>query len=111
MRSQRGQATVELVALLPLLVVAGVAATAVLARQGARERAGEAAHAGAMALLQDGDPRAAARDALPAAERAAATVRWTGRRVTVTLPAPPPLRALPGLGARATADAGPDPAP
>jgi hypothetical protein len=109
--SERGQATVELVVALPLILVAAFAAASIVAFEAAREHAGEAAHAGAMALLQDGDPKAAARDALPHADRNAA-IAVDGRRVTVRLDPPVPLHALlPGLRATATADAGPEAAP
>jgi hypothetical protein len=112
LREDRGQATVELLALVPLLVIAALAAAAVLARAAAEERAGEAARAGAMALLQDENPRAAARGAIGAAERDAAHVAVDGRRVTVSLAAPAGLRGLVSLGrAEASADAGPEPRP
>jgi len=65
MNAQHGQSTVELTALLPLLVLLALGAYAVLAAQTAHEQAGAAAEAGAIALLQDRDARAAARDALP----------------------------------------------
>jgi hypothetical protein len=65
-----------------------------------------------MALLQDEDPRAAARAALGRGERGAAHVAVDGRRVSVSLPAPAGLRGLVSLGsARASADAGPEPRP
>jgi hypothetical protein len=108
--SARGQATVELVAFLPLLLVAGLAGAAVLAAQSAGEQAGQAAHAGAMAMLQGGDPRAAARAALPAAVRARATVVVEGRRVTVRVRPRVPVAAVARhLTGEATADAGPEP--
>jgi Flp pilus assembly protein TadG len=108
--SQRGQATVELVALLPLLLVAGLAGAAVLAAQSAAEQAGQAAQAGAMAMLQDGDPRAAARAALPAAIRERSSVAVEGRRVTVRVRPRMPVPGLAGpMTAEAAADAGPEP--
>jgi hypothetical protein len=111
-RDADGQATVELLALVPLVIVAALAAAAILARAGAEERAGEAARAGAMALLQDDDPTAAARAALTARERRSARVAVAGRRVTVSLLAPSGLHRLVPLGpSRATADAGPEPRP
>jgi hypothetical protein len=111
-RDERGQATLELLAFVPLVIAAALAAAAILAHAGADERAGEAARAGAMALLQDEDPVAAARSALPGSERRRASVAVTGRRVAVTLAAPRALRALlPRLTARASADAGPEPGP
>src|ERR671922_227621 len=81
--SNDGQAAVELVALLPLLLVAGLAGAAILAGQAAGEQAGQAAEAGAMALLQDADPRAAAREALPAGTRGRAEIEIHDRRITV----------------------------
>ena len=107
-RPPHGQATVELVALAPLLLAAALAAAAVLVHAAAQEHAGEAARAGAMALLQDTDARAAALAALPADERDRATINVERRRVTVTLPPP---RLLPHLEATASADAGPEPTP
>ena len=80
---ESGQAAVELVALLPLLLIVGLAAAALLAGHAAGEHAGQAAQAGAMALLQGTDPRAAARSALPADVRPRARVEIDGRRVTV----------------------------
>jgi hypothetical protein len=109
--SDGGQATVELVAVLPLVLVAAFAATAIVGLEATREHAGEAAHAGAIALLQGADPERAAREALAGGGRSA-SVRVQGRRVTVTLdPSGPLRRLLPRLEARATADAGPDATP
>lgn len=81
---QSGQASVELVALLPFVVMAVAAVVQLLAAGSARERAGAAAEAGAVAMLQDADPKAAIEDSLgPAAERAVFTI--SGRRVSVTV--------------------------
>ena len=64
-RAERGQASVELVALLPLTLIAGIAIMAVLAARAAAGDAAAAAQAGAMALIQDGEPaRGRARRAL-----------------------------------------------
>ena len=110
--SERGQATVELVALLPLVLLAAFAAATILLREAAQERAGAAAQADAMALLQGGEPRSAARAVLSDAERSGATVRVAGRRGTVELRPRGPLHAIvPGQTARASADAGPEPGP
>src|SRR4051794_25906666 len=97
-REERGQASVELLALVPLLLVAALAAAALLAHAGAEERAGEAARAGAMALLQDEAPRAGARGAIASGERGMAHIAVDGRRVTVSPPAPADLRGLVPLG-------------
>jgi hypothetical protein len=110
--AERGQATVELVALLPLLLAAGLAAATLLAARSAHEQAGSAAQAGAMAVLQDGDPRAAARESLPPATRRRSTIAIRGSRITVRIR---PRTPIPGLAstltASATADAGPGPSP
>lgn len=106
--SDTGQASIEVVAVLPLVLLLGVALMALLAARSASEGAAAAAHAGAMALIQGEDPKAAARAALPGRD---ATIELAGRRVRVVarprlnLPFAPDL-----LVGRATADAGPEPA-
>ena len=110
MSSERGQATVELAALLPLLAVIALAAYAMLAGLSAGEQAGVAAEAGAIALLQDREAAGAARAALPADVRRAAIVRIADRRVTVAVRPRVPLVAR-MLRARVTAHAGPEPRP
>ncbi len=67
MRSERGQSSVELVALLPLTLLIGLAVMAVLGIRSAAGEAAAAAQAGAMALIQDADGEQAARAALPRA--------------------------------------------
>jgi hypothetical protein len=103
-----GQASVELVALLPLAALVALAIGQLLAAGSARELAGNAAEAGAAALLQGTDPAAAARAALPGWSRERATVRVAGRRVEVHVR---PRTVVPLLAERleasATADAGP----
>lgn len=109
-RPDGGQASVELVGLLPLVVALGFGAMQVLSAGAAHEAADAAAEAGAVALLQDADPREAARGSLPrwARERASITVR--GRRVRVSIRPRGPVPALTGmLVATAAADAGPRP--
>ena len=105
---EAGQASVEVVALLPLLVAAGLAVTALLAAGQARELAGHAAAAGAMAMLQGGDPKDAARAAAPSWPASRLRVRVEGRRVRVTARPDAPL-GIPAslLEATAVADAGP----
>jgi hypothetical protein len=83
MRGDEGQATVELVLFLPVLLLVALALTAVFAWRAADEQAGWAAEAGAMAVLQGTDPRAAARAALP--EHIRATIAVHGRTVAVTV--------------------------
>jgi hypothetical protein len=103
----RGQATVELVAL-PLAILLALAAGQLLAAGAARELAGNAAAAGAAALVQGLDPRAAARDALPGWSERRVDVRVLDRRVRVRVR---PVSVIPGLAdelaATVTADAGP----
>ena len=109
-RAEGGQSAVELVALLPLALVVGLAIMSLLAARSAAGQAAAAAHAGAMALIQDADPRDAARAALPVPARARAEIDVRGRRVEVTVR--PPSR-LPFIDAAfastAAADAGPEP--
>lgn len=108
MRGERGQASVELVAVLPLVVGVALGAGQLLAAGSAREAAAGAAEAGAVALLQGRDARAAAGDALPAWARDRGDIDVGGRRVRVRLR---PRTVLPGLvaatAADETADAGP----
>ena len=109
---EAGQSTIELVALLPIIAVVAAAGFTVLSSRSAADQAVAAAQAGAMALLQDANPRDAARAALPASVRPRAAIRITGRRVLVTIPASGPLAAVaPFLAASSTADAGPEPSP
>jgi Flp pilus assembly protein TadG len=110
MSGDRGQAAVELLLVLPLLLAVGLAGGAIVAARAAQERADDAARAGAMALLQGGDPRDAARELLSPRDRDGVTVR--ARRVTVAITPRLPLHlTLPQLTARASADAGPEPGP
>jgi hypothetical protein len=93
---QAGQATVELVAALPLIAAVAVGAGQFLAAGVAREYAGHAAEAGAVAVLQDTDPRKAVRDSLPGWAHDRVRMRVAGDEVRVAVR--PPLM-LPGLGA------------
>jgi hypothetical protein len=107
-RSASGQASVELVALLPLAALVALAIGQLLAAGAARELAGGAAEAGAAALLQGGDPAAAARDALPGWSRERTTVHVAGRRVEIHVRPRTVIPVLAGrLEASASADAGP----
>ena len=112
MTREDGQATVELVALLPLLLIAALAGATLVAAHVAGEQAGQAAEAGAMALLRGGDARAAARGALPSGTRDRAAIEVHGRRVTVRIRPDLPLATLERpLTGEATAAAGPAPTP
>ncbi len=82
---QQGQAAVELVALLPLVIAAGLVVMQLLLAGATAEYAGQAAEAGAVALLQDRDPAGAARAAIPSWTGRNVHVRVHGRRITVRL--------------------------
>jgi hypothetical protein len=109
---QRGQASVELLAALPVVLVIALAGAQILALGYSSVLAGNAAEAGALALAGGAAPtrdaQAAARAALPGWSRAHASVSVTGGRVNVTLHPPTLLRALTGeleVGARAAVEA------
>jgi hypothetical protein len=111
MTGTRGQASIEVLGLLPLVAVIALAAFTTIASHTAAEQAGEAAEAGALMLLQGGgDPREAAAETLPQATRKHATITVSGRRVRVRV-RPRLALAIPGLADRlageAHADAGP----
>jgi hypothetical protein len=103
-----GQASVEFLAAIPILLAVTLAAAQLLAAGLCRELAGDAAGAGAAALLQDRDPQAAARRALPGWSHAQLRVTRRGRQLRVAI-SPPSL--VPGLArllsVEARADAGP----
>jgi hypothetical protein len=107
LRSSSGQASVELLAFLPLVLLLALVVLSLLAGHAASEEAGQAAEAGALALLQSRDPRSAAHAALP--ERADADIQIHGSKVTVHVRPRVPLPLVAGiLEAAATADAGPE---
>jgi hypothetical protein len=80
---ERGQATVELVAGLPALLLAAFLALQLLAAGFALALADGAAEAGAVALASGGDATPAVRRALPGWARDRAAVTVEGGRVTV----------------------------
>ncbi len=88
---QRGQATVELVAGLPLLLLAAFLALQLLAAGFALTLADGAAEAGAMALASGRDAAPAARRALPVWARDGAAVQVRGGEVSVRVRPPAPL--------------------
>jgi hypothetical protein len=90
----RGQASVELLAGLPLLAVAGLIALQLLVTGYSLSLADGAAEAGALAGAAGEDPVRAAREALPAWARARATVDVGAGRVSVALRPPAPMAAL-----------------
>lgn len=91
---QRGQASVELLGALPVVLLVGLAAFQLLAVGYAKVQAGAAAEAAALALVAGGDPDAAARESLPGWSRAGARVVEDHGLVRVTLRPPSPLDAL-----------------
>ena len=101
---QDGQATVELVALLPCLVAVVAAVWQLVLAADARWSAATAARAAARAAAVGGDAEAAARRHLPARLEPALRVTETGRgRVRVSLAVPAVMHGLrPGrVGAEA----------
>ena len=108
LRSEHGQSSIELLGVLPLLMVLILAAAEVLAAGGARTAASSAAEAGAMAILQGGDPSAAAHAAAPGWTHARLSIRVSARHVTVRATPPALLPWLPSLlSSTTTASAGP----
>jgi hypothetical protein len=107
-RDDHGQAAIELVALVPLVLTVALGVLQGLAAGVAAELADHAAESGAVALAQGRDAQAAARAAVPGWTHGRVEVLVQGRRVRVRI-APPSL--LPGLGdelaSSAIADAGP----
>lgn len=105
---QSGQASIELLALVPVAAAVALAIGQLLAAGAARQAAGGAAQAAAMSLIQGGDPVAAGRAAAPRWSRDRLKIAVHGRRVEVRLS---PVWALPGLAdalsAVQRADAGP----
>ena len=108
MAGERGQATVELTAAIPVAVLVALAAGQALAAGAAREAAAGAAEAGAVALLQARDPGPAAADALPGWTRGRENVEVSGRRVRVRVR---PRTVLPGLASLLAADESADAGP
>lgn len=92
--AERGQATVELVAALPALLLASLLALQLLAAGYALTLADGAAEAGALALASGGSVAEAARGAVPGWAEDDVTVSVRGERVTVQLRPPSPVRAL-----------------
>ena len=91
---ESGQASVELLGLLPIVVALALAVFQLLAVGYSSVLAGNAAEAGALALAAGGDARAGVREALPGWSRTRADVRVSGGKVDVRLRPPALLRAL-----------------
>jgi hypothetical protein len=94
LRDRRGQASVELVAAIPALILATLITLQLAVVGYAQWTAGGAARAGARAAYVGGDPEAAAISALPDPLRERARVSAAGRlRVRIDAPS-----LLPGVG-------------
>lgn len=93
-RAEAGQASVELLAGLPALLIAGLIAFQLLGVGYAFTLADGAAEAGALARVAGADPREAAREALPGWARDRVKVSARGGSVRVELRPPSPLPAL-----------------
>jgi hypothetical protein len=111
MTGSRGQASIEVLGLLPLVALIALVALTMAASHTAAEQAGQAAEAGALVLLQGGDdPRSAAEQALSRATRKRTTITVSGRRVQVRV-RPRLALPIPGLGDRLAGEAGADAGP
>ncbi len=91
MGDSRGQASVELLAALPALLLAALLALQLLAAGYALTLADGAAEAGALALASGGSAADAARGALPGWAKDDVAVSVQGGKVTVRLRPPSPL--------------------
>lgn len=93
-KDQEGQATVELLAGIPALVLAGLVALQLLATGYSLTLADGAAEAGAMALAAGKPAEPAVRDALPGWARGRIDVDVDEGRLTVRLEPPSPIAAI-----------------
>lgn len=91
---ERGQATVELLAALPALLLAGLVALQLLVAGYAMTLADGAAEAGALALASGNPAAEAAREALPGWAEDRVSVSVDGGGVSVRLRPPSPIAAL-----------------
>jgi hypothetical protein len=94
MADSSGQASVEVVAALPALMLVALVALQLLAAGYALTLADGAAEAGALALASGGSAAEAARDALPGWAKDDVAVSVRGGTVTVRLRPPSPLRTI-----------------
>jgi hypothetical protein len=92
--SERGQASVELVGMVPAILAVGLVVLQLLALGYSKVLAGTAAEAGALALAGGGRPADAARAAVPGWSRARMRVEARGGEVRVRMRPPSPLRAV-----------------
>jgi Flp pilus assembly protein TadG len=93
-RAEDGQATVELVAAVPALLLAALVSLQLLAAGYALTLADGAAEAGALALAEGGSAAEAARDALPGWASDDVSVSVSGEEVSVRLRPPSPFGSI-----------------
>lgn len=91
MHGERGQASIELLAGIPALLLAGLLALQLLVTGYSLTLADGAAEAGAMALAAGRPAAPAVRDALPGWARDRVDIRADGGRLTVSVRPPSPL--------------------
>jgi Flp pilus assembly protein TadG len=94
LRDESGQATVELVAAIPALLLAALLALQLLAAGYALTLADGAAEAGALALAEGGSAADAARHSLPGWADDDVTVSVSGDEVSVRLRPPSPFATI-----------------
>jgi hypothetical protein len=94
MAAERGQASVELLGALPVVLLFGAVLLQLLAIGYSASLAGTAAEAGALAVAGGGDAEAAAHAAVPGWSRARMHVEAGAGKVSVRLRPPSPLPAL-----------------
>lgn len=94
MGRERGQATVELLAAIPLLLLAGSVALQLLVVGYALTLADGAAEAGALALAAGRPAKSAARESLPGWAADSVEIEVRGGEVSVRLRPPSPLPAI-----------------
>ena len=106
--SERGQASVELLGGLPLLLLLGLFLFQLLAVGYSAVLAGNAAEAAALAVAGGGSAEKAARQGLPGWSRAGMEVKSRTGRIEVVLKPPSPIPAL-GSALRVRAEAAIEP--
>jgi hypothetical protein len=94
LRDEKGQASLEVLAGIPALVLAGLVALQLLATGYSVTLADGAAEAGAMALAAGKPAEPAVRDALPGWAQGRSRVDVNGGRLTVRLEPPSPVAAI-----------------
>ncbi|MFT4048917.1 MAG: hypothetical protein QM648_03670 [Solirubrobacterales bacterium] len=102
LRGSRGQSTVELVAIAPLVVLCGLLGLQALVAGATYVTAGNAAHAGALAGQLGHAPERAAREAAPGWSSGSVSVSVRARRVRVRVR---PRAIVPPLAGLLTASA------